>query len=112
MSTVTFQDLVILLGVGSPPEFHDLLKEIPVALGNLAEFIDESIQNHIYQYGSVDLFISDRDHTVMFQFCHEGDIHCRSKDNSIIQEIKDRWIASGFSGDQEVGGQFVPWTSL
>jgi hypothetical protein len=67
-----------------------------IAVVDLSSWILGSIQNGIYEPGSSDLFIEDRERLKVL-LCHEADIHITTKIKVIIERCASRWLQKGYS---------------
>lgn len=64
-------------------------------------FIEDSIEQRIYEVGATDLLIKTPDLDASILLCHEADIHLDGENESVIEAIASRFRGWGFrSADQ------------
>lgn len=104
--------LYVKFGVGSvvPPE--RLWTPIPVTVEDLNAFVRQAISEGSFAFGKTDLhiydaatFVKTSDRTfrteypaLQFTFCHESDMHFRSENHALVEDVKREWLARGYGG--------------
>jgi hypothetical protein len=89
---------------------------VPVATGNLIQFLDRGQENGFFEYGDCDLWITTKNRDDIniakaeFRLCHEADIHFVSADKDFVAVAKASWLAKGWTVYQGTGEPGCEWT--
>ena len=68
----------------------------PIAIEAMAETVEESLRSGIFTWGGADLFFYDGEERFSFLFCHEGDVHFVSEEESLVAQVRLAWEARGY----------------
>src|SRR5215475_4130655 len=102
----------ITFGVGAEVPDEKLWTPIALDLENVCAFMEEAVARGSFKFGHADLhiydaatFVKTSDRTfqcdypaLTFTLCHESDMHFRAADRALIEDVKQDWIARGYSG--------------
>jgi hypothetical protein len=91
-------ELGVSFGVGCALSPERLWKPLPVQTCDLPEFVQQAIATGTFTFGKADLHLDAWD--VAFTFCHESDLHFRSEDPTLIEDVRREWTERGYSGYQ------------
>lgn len=89
------QQVQVFYGVGCTTEH--LYEPIPLAVSNLATFIQVSIDTGIYHLGDDDLSIETASPACQFLLCHERDLHFEAVDEDIVRSVEAAWKQRGYA---------------
>jgi hypothetical protein len=88
-------EVSVMYGWACNADIDTLYEPKDITVANLSSWILTSIQSGIYEPGSSDLFIEDRER-LKVQLCHEADIHITTKRKAIIEQCASRWLRQGY----------------
>jgi len=81
---------------------HDLwYKKMTVPLDVFPYFIEDSIDQRIFEICNSDLLIESPDSNVRILLCHESDIHIDGSDDQSIARIRDLFHAIDFRSNED-----------
>jgi len=86
---------MVSYGWGCRLEIDDLWQGRPVPTTGLRAFIRESIERGVFPLGDGDLFIEAPSKLFRFQICHESDLHFRSEEPLLVDDVRSRWASAG-----------------
>lgn len=85
------KEVVAMYGVACNVPLSELFEEIRIPVDKLEDFINESVQRNVYQYGKADLFISDPAFRVTFVLSMQSDIRCKTAESRFMRDVRSRW---------------------
>jgi hypothetical protein len=96
LNTKGINDLTVMYGWACNLNYKELYQKIPLATEKLKQFIVQSIENGVYKIGQCDLFIQTNQDELEFVLCHEADIHFKTTNALLVQEMKSNWQAKDY----------------
>jgi len=78
-----------------------LYKPMAVSLDVFPYFIEDSVEQRIYEIGGSDLLVEFPDSSLSILLCHESDIHLDGEDDVAINQIVARFPQLGFRSAEE-----------
>ena len=78
-------------GWGCEIRTQDLWQSTMIDLSGLERFVCEAEQRAIYRVGHGDLIVGNEVADFELLFCHESDIHFKSRDFALIEKMKTLW---------------------
>lgn len=88
--------LLVEFGLYSTVDSDELWKQFEVPASDLSTFITVRVKKNALSLGSGDLFIGDRERTILFKLCHESDIHLMTENKAFLEQVEHLWTAKGF----------------
>ncbi len=88
-------EVSVMYGWACNLDFDALWKRKDIAVANLYDWIQSSIQLGIYEPGQADIFLEDGE-ILQIKLCHEADIHITAESAAIIEKCASRWLRKGY----------------
>ena len=85
----TFPRSIVTAEYGFACDIHADLTYVTMRIGVhwLHEFLEESVERHIFLPGRSDMYVHAPDRQLSVTFCHEADIHVSSADASLLKKL-------------------------
>ena len=107
----------ITFGVGADVPDENLWTPIALDVENVCAFMKEAVARGSFRFGHADLFVKtnrtfQRDYPALtFRLCHESDMHFWAADRAMIEDVKQDWIARGYSGyeSEDENARVIDW---
>jgi hypothetical protein len=98
--------VTVSFGFGCGVDVDDLYVEIPIATEELKVFLEHSVAEDKYTFGSDDLYIKAEEIDAEFLLCHESDIHLETGNAEVFEIIKNRWLENDYEVFQKQGQEW------
>ena len=85
------------VGWGASLPMDELWDRTQVDLGEVLNRVRECERNGVFHFGNADIALRGSLCDMSVCFSHHGSVHLKSSDVRVLQEVKDHWIASGFT---------------
>ena len=89
--------LKLTWGFGTDPESPEFGEPRNVSAAEIRRIFDDAVAKGMYTWGWADAFISLAEDDPTITFCHETDIHVKSKQEYWLRRFTDRWFAVGIA---------------
>lgn len=106
------EQVVAFFGYGTTGNTDEMWESHELHVSKLLEFAQQGVERGLFVPGKTDLYVEAPDESTVLQFCHDSDIHLKSANEALIEEMSLRWKDLGFSGFRKVGKKWVPFAGL
>jgi hypothetical protein len=87
----------VLYGIMCNLPVDDLWQTVEIDTAELETYIQQSVQDGIFEFGSSDFFIEDLAESLTFRICHESDIHFESSSEELVKQVLTLWHEEGIT---------------
>lgn len=88
--------VTVSFGFDCGVDIDELYVENSVATDELKVFLEQSVAEDKYTFGSNDLYIKAAEINVEFLLCHESDVHLYTENADIFDLIKTKWLEENY----------------
>lgn len=88
--------VTISFGFDCGVDIDELYVENFIATDELMAFLEQSVADDKYTFGSNDLYIKAAEIDAEFLLCHESDVHLYTENAEILDFIKNKWLKENY----------------
>ena len=88
--------VLVAYGFGCDCPGEELYQDKPLPLSQFEAFISAAEAAGFYRVGEDNFYLKDERGLSEFLFCHEADIHFKTGDSALLDEVQRLWQRLGF----------------